>query len=410
MGLPFKSRQAKRRDQIVAIDLGGRTSKAVHLQRRGDKLTLSAYALLDAPIFEKALSADVLAEHLKAINRTLGNTRVKQVTLALGVNDTLFRQVELPLMATTDLRLMLKFNSKNYLQQDLPDHVFDCYYLPSSSAIKSTDAVKPNSGAQKQKVMVGGAKKQTIDELQEAIKSAGLIADQIVPGIIGPTNAFEMAEPVMFAKEVVALVDIGFKNSTITILNSGEIILNRVVAIGGDRLTGGLAEAMNISYVEAENIKVGMPAEVQQNLEPLINPLGRELRASIDFFEHQQDRAVGQVFVSGGSARSKFIVEALQAEMMIPCQRWNPLAPLQIGLPEAQAAESEQFAPQLAAAVERVANHGAELLKIDVIDAVADLLVAGETNANRSVLDFRMSEQVFRRFHNYCNTGLVIGA
>ena len=40
-----------------------------------------------------------------------------------------------------------------------------------------------------------------------------------------------------------------------------------------------------------------------------------------------------------------------------------------------------------AAAVERVADHGAELLQIDVIDAVADLLVAGEADADRAVRD-----------------------
>ena len=40
-----------------------------------------------------------------------------------------------------------------------------------------------------------------------------------------------------------------------------------------------------------------------------------------------------------------------------------------------------------AAAVERVADDGAELLQIDVIDAVADLLVAGEADADRAVRD-----------------------
>ena len=89
-------------------------------------------------------------------------------------------------------------------------------------------------------------------------------------------------------------------------------MLNRVVGIGGDRLTGGLSEAMGISYMEAENIKVGMASEVQANLEPLINPLGRELRASIDFFEHQHDKTATQVFISGGSARSEIIIQALQ--------------------------------------------------------------------------------------------------
>src|ERR1051325_6443221 len=141
--------------------------------------------------------------------------------------------------------------------------------------------------------------------MQTAIRHAGLIVDHLVPGEIAPVNAFEMAMPEVFAKGVVALVDVGFKSSTICVLQEGELMLSRVVGIGGDRLTNGLAEAMNISYGEAEGIKIGMPEELQANLEPLVIPLGRELRASIDFFEHQQDKTVAQIFISGGSARSE---------------------------------------------------------------------------------------------------------
>ncbi len=129
------------------------------------------------------------------------------------------------------------------------------------------------------------------------------------------------------------------------------LMLNRVVGIGGDRLTGGLAEAMGISYTEAENIKVGMPSEVQANLEPLINPLGRELRASIDFFEHQHDKTASQVFVSGGSARSDIIIQALQTELMVPCKSWNPAKFLQLALPPEKIGEVEQVAPQLTVAI-----------------------------------------------------------
>jgi len=113
----------------------------------------------------------------------------------------------------------------------------------------------------------------------------------------------------------------------------------------------GLAESLNISYAEAEGIKVGMPTEVQSNLESLVVPLGRELRASIDFFEHQQDKAVSQVFVSGGSARSEFIVQTLQTELMAECKPWNPLSFLQMSLPPQQTAEIDHVAPQLAVAI-----------------------------------------------------------
>jgi len=350
MALPFLNNSGKKRDQMLAVDLGGRTTKAVYLQRKGDGFSLERYALLDAPIYEKNLSADLLGEHLKNVCQALdANTRL--MTLAIGVNEAVVRHAELPLMPVSDMRQVLKNNTKNYLQQDLPGHVFDCYLIPARSEQKTADKAKAAAAVQKQRVLVAGSKRQMLEDMQTAVKSTGMVPDHIVPGLVGPVNAFEMAMPEVFAKEVIALVDIGFKNTSICLLQEGELILSRVVAIGGDRLTTGLAEAMGISYAEAEGIKVGMPTEVQSQLETLAVPLGRELRASIDFFEHQQDRTVSQVFLSGGSARSEFILQILQTELLVECKPWTPLTFLQVGVPPQQAAEIEQVAPQLAVAI-----------------------------------------------------------
>ena len=350
MGLPFFSSNSGKRDQVVAVDLGGRTTKAVHLQRRGDKFVLANYAVLDTPIFEKGFSPELLSDHFKNLLRML-NSRAKQVTVALGVSETVFRQVEAPLMPIPDLRQMLKYNSKTYLQQDLPDHVFDCQYVVSAPAQAGSDGSNKPAGSSKQKVMVGGVRRQLVDEIQAGCKAAGLVTDHIVPGLAGPVNAFELAEPDAFSKEVIALVELGFKNSTISILDCGEMKLTRVVAIGGDRLTGGLAESLGISYQEAENIKVGMPGEVSQNLEPLLHPLGRELRASMDYFENHHDKAVGKVFLSGGSARSELIVQALQAELMVACEVWDSTKNLQVSVPPERMGDIEQAGPQLAVAI-----------------------------------------------------------
>ena len=348
MGLPLLNNRANKREQIVAIDLGVRTTKAVHVQRRGERFSLVNYAVLDTPIFEKNYTPEILAELIKNATRAVGS-RTKQINLALNVSETLFRQVELPVMPVPDLRLMLKFNSKTYLQQDLPDYVFDCQVNGTNASSKPADG--PRGGSQKQKVMVGGTRKQILDDIQAAFKTAALIPEQILPGVIGPVNAFEMAEPGPFKKDVIALVEIGFKNSTITILDCGEIMLSRVVTIGGDRLTTGLAETMSISYQEAENIKVGMADEVMQHLEQFLHPLGRELRASIDFFENQHDKTVGKVYLSGGSARCDQIVEALQNELMVPCQVWTPTGFMELALPAEKINELQEVSPQLTVAV-----------------------------------------------------------
>jgi type IV pilus assembly protein PilM len=352
MGLPFLNSGVKRRDQIVAIDLGSRVTKAVHLQRHSDKLTLLDYAFVDTPPNEKKITVEILTNLFNDVAKGVGR-RTKFVSLAVSVTDSVFRHIELPLMPVGDMRQMLKFNAKNYLQQDLPDHVFDCcYVLQRKAEEKPAEGKAPaKAGSQKQKVVVGAAPRQMIDDLASAIKLAGMSPEQIVPGFVGPLNAFEAAEAQAFSKEVVALVEIGFENSTIMIVDSGELMLNRVVNIGGDQLTAALAEAMGITYPEAESIKVGMPSEVQPHLDSAVHPLGRELRASLDFFETKNDKTVGTVFISGGSARCEFVIEALQNELMVPCKIWNPSGFMELALPPEKAGQIEQVFPQLAVAI-----------------------------------------------------------
>ena len=329
--------------------MGSRTTKAVHVQRSGETLNLLRYAIQDAPIYEKAPSPELLGEHLRAITQQL-EAKTKLVTLVVSTADSILRHAELPQIPRAEMRLMLKFNTKTYLQQELPDHVFDCFILPSH------EEAKPEPGkALKNKVWVGGAKNQFVADLQKAARLAGLIPDQVTLSALGPINAFEKARPESFQREIVALVDIGFKSTTINILMFGELALNRVVALGGDRITTGLSEALAISYAEAEGIKIGMPTEVESSLLPLLLPLGRELRASMDFFEHQHEKVISQVFISGGGGRSDYLIQHLQTELLVPCANWNPASFLTSALPPQQVGELEQLSPQLAVALSAAA-------------------------------------------------------
>ena len=350
MALPFLNGvSSKKRAQMMVVDLGGRTTKAILLERRGELLALSRFTLLDTPIYEKKISTELLADHLRSVARALGS-ETKLVTLSVGLDDSVVRQVEFPQIPVDEMRMVLKNNTKTYLQQDMPNHVFDCHiYLPKTQG-KSAEAAK-TSAIPKLKVIVAGMRQQVIDDFQTAIRDAGLTPDHILPGLIGPVNAFELALPEIFADESVALVDIGFKQSSVCVVDRGELVLSRVVNIGGDKLTAGLAEAMNISYAEAEGIKVGMAPEVQATLESQVQPLGRELRASLDFFEHQHDRPVSHVYVNGGSAQSEMIMQMLHSELIVDCKTWNPTTSLQLALPGQQAVEIEHVGPQLTVAI-----------------------------------------------------------
>jgi type IV pilus assembly protein PilM len=352
MALPFLNGFGKKKQtRVVAVDLGARVTKAVQLELRGEVWALSRCVILDAPISDGKISPELMAEHLKNVLTALG-TDIKTVTLSVGLDDAVVRQVDLPQIPVSEMRLVLKNNTKTYLQMDLPGHVYDCHiFPPRPMADKPEEEATKVAGVPKLKVLVAAARQPLVNDFQAAIKAAGLVGDHIVPGFVGTVNAFEMALPEIFRNESVALVDIGFRHTSICVLDCGEIALMRVVNIGGDQFTAGLADMMTITYAEAEGIKVGMAPEVLSALELQVLPLGRELRASLDFFEHQADRAVTQVYISGGSARSEMILQMLRSEMVVECKTWNPTAFLQLMLPGQQTVDIEQVGPQLAVAI-----------------------------------------------------------
>jgi len=128
-------------------------------------------------------------------------------------------------MPLDDLRSVLKHSSRNYLQQDMSNYVFDCFVLGNSTnghAGNGKPEAKAQPQGQKQKVLVAGAKKQQVEDFVVGSRNAGLTMDQLVPGLIGPVNTFEKAMPDLFANEAVALVDIGFKNSSIASWKTGS--------------------------------------------------------------------------------------------------------------------------------------------------------------------------------------------
>ena len=137
MALPFLADIGKKkRTQMISVDLGSRTTKAVLLEQRGGGWTLTRYALLDAPIFDKKISAELLTEHLKTVVESLA-TKARFVTIAVSLDDAVVRLVDLPQIPVDEMRLVLKNNAKTYLQQELPGHVFDCYIFPSKQAVNS---------------------------------------------------------------------------------------------------------------------------------------------------------------------------------------------------------------------------------------------------------------------------------
>src|SRR5713101_617363 len=108
-------------DQIMVIDLSTPTTKAILLRRNGEGFALVNYCFREAPS-QAPGRAEGLIEHLKRLRQSLG-AKTRDTILVTGMEDSTLRNLELAPMESSELRQMLKLNSRHFFQQDMPGFV-----------------------------------------------------------------------------------------------------------------------------------------------------------------------------------------------------------------------------------------------------------------------------------------------
>jgi Tfp pilus assembly PilM family ATPase len=67
-----------------------------------------------------------------------------------------------------------------------------------------------------------------------------------------------------------------------------------------------------------------------------ISNLTREIGSSIGFFEGRREETIGQVFLSGGIAKSRTLVRIMSEELHMNCLSWNALEHCETSLGSSQ--------------------------------------------------------------------------
>ena len=347
---------------VVGIDLGRHAIKAVHLQRKGQRVSIHGYA---SRVIEgtNPADADAMAHHLKLLYRDLGNAG-KGSVVAVSSPEALIRVIEQPTTPTHLLRDALRLNGQNLLNQDCRDFVLDCDQIPVAVNGHNGHAAPETSGRPKSRYIVGGLPRKAVEQVSAALVKNKSQADRLQLAPLCNYNAFEFAHPDVFAKEAFVLVDIGHVETRVLAGSRTELVLARTIDYGGDDFlkaitnNGGVDQATAMTLIEQND--AGM---VEAGRASLFR-LARELRSSIGFFEGQREEGVARVYFSGGLVRALMPLQILSDEMEIACVTWDPFQTCSIDLPKS-----------------RLASFDAERTHLNVAcGAALDLLLDAEEN------------------------------
>lgn len=322
---------------IVGIDLGNHSYKAVHLQKKGDQFVLSRAAMVPVQKGQEGLTEQSVAAQIKdlaAIVKTSGADTHFSVN---SLNSTV-RYVELPAIPLHEVRSALKINSATYLRQNFENFVFDACPLDPEGAASLTEkksaGKRPPGG--KIKILVGGVASAEAILYFHAARRAGIKPLSLQLSSVSLINGFEASQPEVFANQAVALLDIGFLSSTLTILDKGKPLLTRSVPVGGKQITEYLATMAGVDFIKAESSKLQGDPNLEEAVARTCATLVREVRSSINFFEKNSDQPISKVYMTGGSVHSQTVIDALAKDIGTPCDLWDSSRGLAIELPSDQ--------------------------------------------------------------------------
>src|SRR5947208_2751177 len=128
------------------------------------------------------------------------------------------------------------------------------------------------------------------------------------------------------------------------------------VSVGGNQYTDILQKELQLSFQEAEDLKLGRTGGtetemVQPLLESITEMLIMEVQKTFDFFrETYPSETISRVLLSGGTCRMPGLAEKLQATFGYPTEILDPFKAIAIG-PKVNLGKLASLGPALAVAV-----------------------------------------------------------
>jgi len=298
--------------RILGLDLGSHTLKAVLLDV-GRNTVLAGWAEVRRGDGASDESLRVALATLRAEHPW----QVDQVVVAMPGAAVATHALVLPFKDAKRLEAALPFEVESQLPVELDDVLFD--YQPGTRTEQGTE------------LLVGVIRKEELRSLLELLVASGFEPRVVThPALV--YRSLYVGRPEVLGAEagnLTALVDLGHVRTTVAIGTPGQgLSYARVLPGGGRDITAALEREFGVSPVDAERWKeqdgslapVGGPehARAREAIRRALQPLLREVRATLKAATTRDRRPVGQLLLCGGTSQLAGLSEAWAAELGLP--------------------------------------------------------------------------------------------
>ena len=343
-----------RTQSVIGLDIGSSHIKLLKLDHdaRANQWRLTSFGMAELPpeaiVDGAVMNTNVIVDGIQELVQQ-HRIKTKQVVASVSGNSVIIKRINLPVMTIDELEESIQWEAEQYIPFDINDVNIDVQILEGSGEDPG-----------QMEVLLVAARKDLVNEHLSIIQQAGLKPVVMDVDSFAVANMFEMNYGI--EEGAIALINIGAANVNIHILRNGVSAFTRDIGIGGRQFTEEIQRTLNISYEEAEAMKLGgsgemdasavVPQEVEQVLSSVGEGLASEVQRSLDFYlSTSAGGNLNKVYLSGGAARTPGLSRAISQQTGIPVEIVDPFRAIQIDERAFNPAYLNDIAPQAAVVV-----------------------------------------------------------
>lgn len=299
-------------------------------------------AILDGEVVEQS-------SVVRAIKKLWDTAKFTHKNVLLGVANqrVTVREIELPWLPLNELRASLDLHAGELMPIPVSEALLDFY---------PTEEIENATGKQVRGIFVG-ASRQMIASNINAVEAAGLSPEGVD---LIPFGLIRSLAPSQSGAATVAVVDVGARTTTITVLHHGQPRFIRLLSAGGADITDRLSSLLQVPPPEAEKFKhdLGMAYEAPQHLQEaaqavigVANNQIDQIRSTLDFYASATGRQTGPaelLVLTGRGAMLNGFGQYLSSATRLPAMLGDPFGTVNVG--RVGKSQSELAASQASAA------------------------------------------------------------
>jgi len=255
------------------------------------------------------------------------NIKNKNVATSISGHPVIIRKITLPRIPPEEVYRNIQWEAEQYIPFDIKEVHLD-YYILEPLAETQADTMD---------VLLVAAKKDAVNDYVSIIEEAGLNPVIVDVDAFALQTMYEWNYGTPGLDEVVALVNIGASVINMNILRGPNSVFTRDIAMGGNTYTEEIQKQLNLSFEEAEAIKLGQktdllsPEELQDIFDRVSEMVAAEIRRSFDFFASTSPVGrIDKVYVCGGSAKVPNLTKVVEDTIGVQMEVMNPLTRLEV--------------------------------------------------------------------------------